>query len=215
MRKLLANYPPSFPFSRQFWAIWTTIFLHFRPCLQNIHPPMSSEQFKNKLRLFYDSCLPDSLRAALLSGVVADELQANTLLEERTPNTCSPQKRLLLTWVACYIENQLKRTSLPQKKYLIGELAKQEYCIGKEIKGPNDGLAITTSSNHQQEVTTVIPNRASSAATHVTSSSEQMKKPPPSPWVGRSHHIMYMRTGYLPNTESVHIITLSSPTLHW
>jgi hypothetical protein len=63
----------------------------------------------------------------------------------------------MLTWVACYIEDQLKRTSSPQKKYLIGELAKQ-YCIGKEIKGPNDGLAITTTSSNQQEVTTAVPS---------------------------------------------------------
>jgi hypothetical protein len=70
-------------------------FSSFSAVFTEYSSTMSSEQFKNKLRLFDDSCLPDSLRAALLlSAVVADELQANTLLEERTPNTSHHRKGL-------------------------------------------------------------------------------------------------------------------------
>ena len=111
---------------------------------------MSGSDFKNKLGLFDDALLPVELRAALLSAVVADEMKTNSLQE--TPHD-SPQKKLLLTRAA-YIEDKLKCTSSPQKKHLIGELAKQ-YCIAKEKKVPS--LSINTSTQGVTAVSNPLP----------------------------------------------------------
>jgi hypothetical protein len=111
------------------------------------------ETVKNKLGLFDDSKLPDSLRAALLS--VADELWVNSL--EETLND-SPEKKLLLTRVA-FVEEKLNCTCSPQKKHLIGELAKKHCIAKKETEGP--GLAVAASN---QKVRTVVDHRAPAAS---------------------------------------------------